>query len=181
MKKVFASLVAVVLMVSTVFVPSALAVTKSDLLAEAKKIPASKYVIVDAENLMKTIDITDEQAEQLMPILKKVGAALPADLGEDPFNYTKEQRNVVLSALSEACDVLDLTYTIDVKSVSKGGYTVSLFDKTGKKIYEYAGVVKKTDVDTNGMMGNIALAAGAVFLALALSSYVVLKKKALNQ
>lgn len=181
MKKTLVSVVAAGLLVGTVFAPSALAVTKTDLLEEAKKIPVSKYVIVDAENLMKKIDITDEQAEQLMPILKRCAEALPEDLGPEPSNYSSAQIQTVLDSLSEACDILDLTYNIDVKSASKNGFTLTLMDKTGEVIYTYSGVVKKTDVDGNQMAGNIALAAGALFLVAALGSYVVLRKKAVNQ
>ena len=91
MKKILAMLMAVVCVFS-MFAVSASALTKSDLLAEAAKSPVYKYVKVSVENAARTVEITEEQADQIMPIVKELVAILNVDKGEPGVHNIKEDK-----------------------------------------------------------------------------------------
>jgi hypothetical protein len=69
MKKIFTVLLAVVLL-SAMLIPAS-AATEEELLEEFKKISISRHLLTEVENLAATYDVTPEQGEKLMPLLKR--------------------------------------------------------------------------------------------------------------
>ncbi len=184
MKKLLVFVSVLVLLVSFLAVPVS-ATTKNDLLEEAAKSPVYHYVKVAVENAARTIEITDEQAAELLPIVQKAVAAVPEDHGATEGNggasyYTKEQFDTVMACIDEACEILDLTYAFEPTGSSDPNNSVifKVYDKDQKLIFEYDGdTVKKTsaaaEVDTR-----VIFVAAAAVLVVGVVALVVAKKRA---
>jgi len=183
MKKFIAVMMAAVLAVSVLAI-GVFAASKADLITEAAKSPIYKYVKVAVENAARTVEITDEQAEALLPIVKKAVAAVAADKGPTAKNdaaiYSDAEIAVVMDCIGEACDVLGYTYKMvpstNPKHVGDGVFMV--YDQNGKLVFQYDGdVVADTDAATT--VNTAALLAGATVLLVAgVAAIVVAKKRA---
>ena len=129
MKKILAMLMAVVCVFS-MFAVSASALTKSDLLAEAAKSPVYKYVKVSVENAARTVEITEEQADQIMPIVKELVAILNVDKGEpgvhnikeDKMYYTQAEVDAVMDCINRIAAILGYTAKMENKCSSIGNH-----------------------------------------------------------
>ena len=181
MKRIIAIMTAVMLLVSVLAV-SASATTKADLLTEAAKSPIYKYVKVAVENAARTVTITDEQAEQLLPLVKKAVAAVATDRGPTFANhdlfYTLGEHKVVMNCIDEACAILGWTYAFEDSHDPKhpNDHVFRVHDQTGKIIFEYDGDIvadtaAATETDTT------AIFVGAVSMLLAGAAAVAVSKK----
>lgn len=172
---------------------SASAYTQQDLLEEFATIPASHWVYADIEKLSATMPLTEEQCNQLWPLLQEVKALLPTDNGPSVYHgsnhdntgraYSAEVVARVLDLIREACKITGCTFvkslvpeqTHDIDIVFK------LYDSTGKLIFEYDGdLVKKTGAEQENALqaSEIGmLVAGVSFIALSAALAVVLAKK----
>ncbi len=181
MKRIVSFFAAVMLIVS-VFAVSASATTKADLIAEASKSPIYKYIKVAVENAARTIEITDEQAELLLPIVKRAVEAIPVDLGPTAKNenyiYTQEQINIILACVDEACAILGYTHTTEPSTDPKhiGDINNFIYNEEGKLIFQYDGdVVADTSAATE--TDTTELLIGAVALLIAGGAVLVVSKK----
>ncbi|MBE6678473.1 MAG: hypothetical protein E7597_06740 [Ruminococcaceae bacterium] len=168
---------------------TASAYTQEDLMEEFKTIPASHWVLADFENLSRTMRLTEEQCNQLWPILQEVKALLPTDNGPTVHAgtnngntgrmYSAEVVAQVMDHIRAACRITGCTF---VKSLVPNptheiDIVFKLYDSTGKLIFEYDGdLIKQTGTDVAGStstsspwylyggMGALILSlAGAVF------------------
>ena len=171
---------------------SASAYTQQDLLEEFATIPASHYVYADIENLSKTMELTEEQCNQLWPILQEVKALVPTDNGPSVYHgsnhgntgraYSAEVVAKVLDNIRAACKITGCTFvkslvpnpTHDIDIVFK------LYDSTGKLIFEYDGdLVEETGAEGKDISGAQMgmLAAGIGFLVISAGVAVYLGKR----
>ena len=190
MKKIIAALLTVAVLLCTFVVPS-FAATKADLLNEAAKAPIYKYVKAAVENAARNIEITEEQADQLMPLVKEAVALLSADNGPSMYdvkghkNYTDAQLNAVMNIIKKACDILGFTYTFSSAASTKGSeYHVGdiifkVFDKNGKLVFSYDGdlVADTSAVAETDSAAWVALTAASVVTLAAAAAFVFARKK----
>lgn len=184
MKKLISALLLVGLMLTVLCVP-AFATDKSDLLDEMAKSPVYKYISVAVENAARTVEITDEQAEKLLPIIQRAIAIVPADNGSTVYSsenglvYSYDQVQEVLGCINEVCAIMNYTYTFDSVSFKQhaGDIVFHLYDENGALIFSYDGdVVADTGLqDSNDSYG--LLAAGGALALLGVAVFVLLKKR----
>lgn len=184
MKKLIAIISAIVLLVGTATIGVS-AVTKADLFAEAAKSPAYKYVQVAIENAARTVEVTPEQAEQILPIVKRACEIIGNDEHPSAFSdehgllYTKEQINGVMACIDEICEIMRFTYKmVPVANPEHAGDgMLTVYDANGKVVFQYDGdAVADTDAATS--MDTALLFAGAgIMLALGAAAIAVSKKR----
>lgn len=181
MKKILAMLMAVVCVFS-MFAVSASALTKSDLLAEAAKSPVYKYVKVSVENAARTVEITEEQANQIMPIVKELVAILNVDKGEpgvhnikeDKMYYTQAEVDAVMDCINRIAAILG--YTAKIETIGYKNSILRVYDQNGKLVFEYDGdAVADTAAATT--VNTEMVAFGAVALLVAGAAALVVSKK----
>lgn len=185
MKKILVLISVLLLAVSVLALPVS-AATKSDLLEEAAKSPVYKYVKVAVENAARTVEITEEQADQILPIVQRAVAAIPEDNGPTFRNpgehhYTEEQLAIVMECIDEICEILGFTYEFvddDYAPMHDGDYIFTVYDQDGKIIFEYDGdAVKKTSAATE-IDTRVVLASAVVVLVIGVASLVLAKRRA---
>ncbi len=187
MKKIIAVLMSVMLLVGMLAMcVSAATVTKADLLNEAAKSPVYKYVKVSLENAAKNVEITDEQAETLLPIVQKAVAILDVDHGPTESNggksfYTQEQVDSVIECIDEACAVLGFTWKMTPKAngAFPGDGVFQVFDRNGKLVFDYDGdaVADTSAAPVSNAYTWVYLSVGTVLLVLGFAVLAVSKKR----
>lgn len=188
MKKIIAVLTSVMLLVGMLAMcVSAATVTKSDLLNEAAKSPVYKYVKVSLENAARNVEITNEQAEEILPIVQRAVAILNEDHGPTEANdashvfYTQEQADGVIECIDEVCAILGYTWKMTPKAnpVHPGDGIFQVFDQNGKLVYEYDGdaVADTSAAPVSNADTWVYLSVGTVLLALGLAALAVSKKR----
>lgn len=191
MKRYIALMLIAVIAISTFAMPlvamaqSEDKVTKSDLLEEMAKSPIYKYIKKKVENAARSIEVTDEQAALLMPIVKRGVALVPEDNGPGVFDkdkgllYSRETVKEVELCIADACKVMGFTYTFHSAPDPKhlGDITFFVYDQNGHIVFEYDGdTVAETGIDgittpsVGVLIGSIAL------IGLGIASFIVLKK-----
>ena len=193
MKKIITFLLMIVVL-SAMLVPAS-AATEEELMEEFKKASISKHLLTEVENLAATYDVTEEQGDALMELIKKVSAAFPEDKGpgyhnpdgyEDYFGevqrpYTEEQLNILMDAVADACEIVGFTYEFvpseDPKH--KADVTFVARDKDGRIAFQYDGdVIKKLGEIDGQKESNVPYLVGGIgILALAGIAIPVLKLK----
>lgn len=172
---------------------SASAYTQQDLLEEFATIPASHWVYADIEKLSDTMQLTEEQCNQLWPILQAVKELVPEDNGPTVYMgsnhnnagraYSVEVVAQVLDYIRAACKITGCTFVKSLvpEQTHEIDIVFKLYDKDGKLIFEYDGdLVKKTGAaDVGGISGSDIglLCGGAALVVLAGVACVVLTKK----
>ncbi len=191
MKKIITFLLAIVILSATL-VPAS-AATEEELLAEFKKISISRYILTDIENLAAVYDVTPEQGDQLMPLLKRAQEAFPEDLGpgyrnpeghesyfgSEIYPYTGEQHEIMMDIISEACDILGFTYYLRDSTLPMHNVDIVFVvkDTEGRIVFEYDGdlikrlgeVEEKNNSSTPFLVGGISAVVIAIVAAVALS------------
>lgn len=182
MKKIIA------LVLSTVIALSVLAIgvsatTKADLLTEAAKSPAYKYVQVAVENAAKTVNITDEQAAQVLPYVQHAVAALNMDNGPTLWHkdtnlmYGYDLAAIVEADIFAVCDILGYTYTFEDVANAKHAHDIifKVFNADGKLIFAYDGdLVADTSAASDA---TLYLVAAVALLGLGVTAVILTKKK----
>ncbi len=173
MKRIIVILLSAILMVGALVLPS-FAVNKADLIAEAAKSPVYKYVKVSVENAAKSVEITDEQAAQILPIIKKAVEAIGKDNGKSvvmpktaEVRYSQDKVDTVFECISEVCAIMGWSYKVTgvANPQHAGDIIFSVYDSNGRQIFSYDGDVV---ADTSAASGNSAViiaAAGALLIA----------------
>lgn len=169
------------------FIMPAFAATKSDLLNEAAKIPVYKYVKVAVENAARNIEITSEQADALMPLIKEAAQILNKDNGSSYYSkdgkylYTETQYKAIMDIINKACGILGFTYTVTpaAQQLHKNDIVFKVFDKSGKLIFTFDGdmVTDTSSVSSYDNTAWIALGTAASMCVLAGAAFVIAKRK----
>ena len=178
MKKVLLFVLAVAMFVAVTVVP-ALAYTKADLLTEGAKSPVYHHVKVAIENAAKTVEVTEDQANQIMPYVKHIVSLLPEDLGASAHNYPRETIDAVLADVDEICKILSLHYEFvpAANPAHEGDNDFTIYNEAGEKVFEFDGdAVAKTDAAPD--YSTVAVAVSGVALLFAgIAMFVVARKK----
>ena len=160
---------------------------------EFKTIPASHWVLADFENLSRTMRLTEDQCNQLWPLLQEVKALLPTDNGPTVHAgtnngntgraYSAEVVARVMDLIRAACRVTGCTF---VKSLVPNpthnmDIVFKLYDSTGKLIFEYDGdLIKQTGTDAAETAASVSpwyLYGGIGALAVSLAGTVFAGKR----
>ena len=184
MKKIIAVLLSAVLMVGALVLPS-FAVNKADLLNEAAKSPVYKYIKVAAENAAKSVEITDEQAAQILPLITKAVNAIGADNGKSvvmpktgEVRYSEQAVETVFDCIGQICAIMGWTYKVTPVANPQhvGDIIFTVYDANGRQIFSYDGDVV---ADTSAASDNSAviLAAAGVLLLAGVAAVVFSRKR----
>lgn len=183
MKRIIASILMLAVLASLLSV-SAFAVNKSDLLNEAAKSPVYKYVKVSVENAAKNVEVTDEQAAQLLPIVQKAVAIVDKDNGATVSsggkrNYTEAQVKGIFECIDQACAILDLHYTFAPSANPKfaGDGEFRVYDANNKMIFDYDGDAVADTAVEESTGSAVVLASGIVLLVAGIGAAYVAKKR----
>ena len=187
MKKTLLFVLVAVLLIAAAVVP-AYAATKADLLAEAAKSPVYHYVKVAVENAEKSVEITDAQADQIMPYVKHIVATLDKDNGPSvgdgkTASYSQATSAAVFADMDAICAILNYSYKLvpSQKPQHKDDSVLVVYNAQGKTILEYDGdVVAGTDAALNN---NTVVAAfvGVTALVSGLAMLVVARRKLVRE
>ena len=147
MKKVLSAILCAVVLLTTFVLPT-FATTKNDLVTEAAKSKLYQYVKVSVENAIRTLNITDAQAESLLPIVKSAVAITNKYSDTTVYNDTQGQvysdadLSAMLNYVDQACAILNISYTVSpVSGTSKhtGDIIYKFYDNSGNLIVSYDG------------------------------------------
>lgn len=155
------------------FSVSAAQYTKDDIVAKISESVIYKYIKGDIANLVRTVDATPEQLNQLYGVAERFAALKLTDNGGSASEYTRAETDAVLELIDEACSILGYTYTFEAsaKPQHKNDLVFKVFDANGKAVYIFDGdIVKQTGFDSTATIVTIsllgcALVAAAAFIA----------------
>lgn len=169
MKKLIAMLVLCVLMMSlvaSVTVSAAPPTPKERIvMALRENLPpayGTKW-IPTAENVLRQIPVSEEQADTVIACILRCRSVITKDKGESLHNYTRSEVTYVVGQFDEACAALGLHYTVstskDPKHANDMVYTI--YTASGKKLADLDGdLVRKTNTaESNVNYVYVALAA----------------------
>lgn len=177
MKKVL-SLLMVCLLVTAftamAIVPASAASAKEDIVASLKEHISADLLnkhLPAVENILQQLEITDEQAAQVIECIEAADAAV-GDLHYSLHGFTTEERVAIVEQLNKVCKILKMHYEIEVSEDPKHiGDDVAVFYKEdGTKLADVDfDVVRKTntpiEMDVMYVVLAIVLMAGAVVAA----------------
>ncbi len=155
------------------------ATPKEDIVAAVKEAMPDKYeerYLPMVENVLSQIEVTAEQAEEVIGYIDAAKAAIKEDKGASLSEYSSEEVNAVLDNFGAACTTLGLTYELkDAEDPNhKGDIDCIVYLADGTKVGAVDGDgVKKTDVAET----NVALFVALGALALAAAGAAVYGKK----
>lgn len=162
---------------------SASAYTQEDLLEEFKTIPASHWVLADIENLSRSMRLTEDQCNQLWPILQEVKALVPEDNGPSVYHgsnhgntgraYSAEVVAQVLDCIRAACRITGCTFvkTLVPNPTHEIDIVFKLYNSEGVLIFEYDGDLiqqtggDETEVDSSVSPWLLICGIGALLVA----------------
>lgn len=119
MKKVLCIAIALVLAVAAFAVPVSAATPKEELAASVKAAIPKGYndlFVATVDNVLKQIDVSKEQADQVIAIINETTAKVK-DKGSSLHEYTKDEVSYILAQFGKACSVLNLTYKVVAKKM----------------------------------------------------------------
>jgi len=184
MKKFLAISLTVILAIG-LFAIGTSAATKSEILEEAAKSPVYHWVQITIEDAARSVEITEEQGDLIMPHVQAIVAAVPEDLGPTAHVYPKDQVETVMHHLAEICDILN--YRLAYEEVHHtdldhaGDIVVRIYNSEGQLVVEYDGDdLKQTDVAEENSAW-IWLAVGSAFVLAAAAVLVITKKRGLAE
>lgn len=178
MKKIAVLTLTLILLLGAVvgtFSVSAATHTKQDLVDKVSESAIYKYISSDVKNLVRNVDLTDEQLDKLYNIAERFVALDLTDKGADADKYTSDEVQSVLALIDEACTSLNYTYTLTPSADPKhaGDVVLKVFDASNKQVYSRdADVVNKTGADQTALFVTLALCGVAL-----LAGAVVVKTK----
>ena len=178
MKKIIALLLATVVSLSAFVLPAS-AATKADLIEAASAAAAYKYVKASLENAARSIEVTEAQADQLLPLVQEAAALFPVDKGPTLHEYGQDTVDAFLDLVDQACAIINYSWTFDGKTnaIHSGDGILRVYDASGKLVYEYDGDYV---TDTSGTPSNstwVVLSIGALISLVAGAAFVIARKK----
>lgn len=185
MKKKISSVVLALVLIAAMFVSSASAATKADLIAAIQNddiLGNYEHVVNSVVNQMDNFDFTSEQCDYLLEKFSEAKAimAVEGDQGQSAHEYSDETITAITDLVAEVVTELGYTHTYEYTKnnpLHDGDIVFRVYDNNGFVVFEYDGdVVKHTDeamVSNNGKIsayvaigGGVALLAVAVFFAI---------------
>lgn len=181
-KRALALMVISIIAVFSTF--SAFAAPADDIVATAKECIPSAYeslYLTTFEGALSRIDITQDQANQVVDVLKTTKAKVPTDKGHSLHLYTDAERQAMVDCFKNCCEILKLTYKVEVKNSNEADHkadeVVYVYDSNNQLIATIDGdAVKKTDVSSDVTTQQILLIVAASALVLSAAALFVCKK-----
>ena len=184
MKK-FIKVIAVSLALVSILCVSAFAATPQEDVINAIEaaVPAELFAEYEValENLAKQVPVDENQAKEIIAIIKEVTAKVDLAKVEHLADLTAADREYVLDKLDAACAIADVTYTLTLSNTPdiKSDVVVNFFYEN-KSIGAFdSHEVKKTGGED--YPAATALVLGGVVLALAAVAFVGSKKFVLSK
>ena len=142
MKKIV-SVICIVVMLLSVCALTVSANPKDDIMAAVDaNVPADvvAFFRTQAVNILNQINVTDEQAAQVIAIVKEAGPRVKSG-SFTLHKYGEEDTSYFLAKFDQVCTILGLTYKFGAKKnpVHKSDDFVYLYDASGKLIAELDG------------------------------------------
>lgn len=190
MKRVIATILTAVVLLTTLALPS-FAVTKADIIAECEKSPVYKYVKSAVENAATKVEITDEQAAQILPLVQQGVALLSEDNGPTHFSadggvmYPDEVTNGVMDIIDEICKILGFTWkwvnaaTIKGEQYHANDNVFVVYDQNGNIVFMYDGdyITDTSAATTVPTAAWVAIGSAAALTVAAGAAFIVARKK----
>lgn len=173
MKKVLSLCVACLLLVGMMAcagVSVSAATPKEEIIAAAKAALPDAYeakYLPTLENVLSQIDVTAEQADEVIAAIAKAKEAIKTDKGDSLSEYTTAEREAVLAQLDVACASLGITYKlVDAENPAhEADMDCKIYNAAGKEIGSVDADIKKTNAPDMtafaALVAMLALAAGA--------------------
>jgi len=183
--KNFLKVIAVSLVIVSMFCVSAFAATPQERIIEAieASVPTELYKAheIELDNLAKQVPVTDQEADAIIAIIEEVTATVELDSVNHLADLSESEREYVLAKMDEACTMVHVTYTItESTSPEIAGDAVINFYYEGQKIGDFdTHEVKKTGGEEYPAATVLAIGAGV--LALAAVAFVCTKKFVLSK
>ncbi len=151
---IFLSALLIMSMSAGAFTVSAKQYTKDDLVTLVSTTGIYKHLKGDIKNLVRTIDVTDEQLSKLYVVGEKLVKLNLTDKGHHGHDYNSAEVASVLRLIDEACDILNMHYTFIPSKDEKHArdFVFTLYDANNKIVYSYDGDVVKKTGDTNPVL-----------------------------
>ena len=111
MKKIAVLTLTLILLLGAVvgtFSVSAATRTKQDIVDKVSESAIYKYISADVKNLVRNVDLTDEQLDKLYNIAERFVALGLTDKGASADKYTSDEVQSVLALIDEACRILNM-------------------------------------------------------------------------
>lgn len=190
MKRVIAMILTAVVLLSTLALPS-FAVTKADILAECEKSPVYKYVKAAVENAAKKVEITDEQAALIFPLVQRAVQILDTDNGPTHYSaeggvmYPDAVTDEVMDIIDQICKILGFTWkwinaaTIKGEQYHKNDNVFVIYDQNGNIIFQYDGdyITDTSAATTVPTAAWVAISSAAALTVAAAAAFIVARKR----
>lgn len=190
-KKFFAVVLALVLMMA-MFVSSASAATKADLISAIQNddiLSNYEHVVNSVVNQMDNFNFTSDECDYLLQKFNEAKAIMAAegDKGQSAHEYSEETIEAITDLVAEVVTELGYTYTYvpSQNPLHVGDIVFQVFDGNGHIVFEYDGdLVKHTDEmaasNTGKISAFVAVGGGVALLAVAVF-FAVKGKKNINE
>lgn len=132
-----------------------------------KTVTVPDNYLVQAENYLNTIDLTAEQATDILAAVDEAKAYVKANSITSLEAMTRAQKEAILSYAQKAASVVGLKVTIT------GGKQVIITDASGKTVTTFEAAIKVTGGQAD--FTNAIIAGVAVLMVLAAAAYATRK------
>ena len=150
-------------------VATALAAPNDDMIQALKDAKIPSTYIIQAENYLKTRELTQAEANTAITQVKKAADIMEKAGTKDLTKLSNADKQQILAIVVDAGAANGIT--ISIKKGSNGTYTISGADSTGKEVINFSSKeVKQTGSN------DILLLLGAVFMIAAAGSIFAIKR-----
>lgn len=154
-------------------VATALAAPNDDVIQALKDAKIPETYIIQAENYLKTHELTEEEVNAVMAHVEKAVEIMEKSGTKDITKLTVEDKKQILELVADAGEAIGIS--VSVKKNSDGTYTVAGTDSTGNEVVNFT----TNEVKQTGINYMVLLAGIAVIIAAA-GSYFLIKKNVVS-
>ncbi len=179
MKKTLLMILSVLMIASLIVSVSAADDASAKVLEKFKEVCPEKYYDIylgQAENILNSVEITDEQANELVAILNDANS-IYVDKGASLEAYNSTEQAKAIEYFKEACDILDVTAVMEnnTSTAHEGDAYYKIYKNDGTLIGTVDGDPVKVTGGTSESFTMVFF--GIAALAAAVASAVVIKKR----
>ncbi|MBR6529982.1 MAG: LPXTG cell wall anchor domain-containing protein [Clostridia bacterium] len=158
------------------------AATRKDVLDLAKETIPAEYNTyhIWAENILGQYDLSEEEWDEVLALLKETAAVFTEDNGKSLHQYTGDKQKFALSVLDKFCEITGSTYIVRTAAnpKHKGDNEVLLYKADGALVALIDGDLTP---DTTGEAdGTLWLVLSATLITLAGAAFFVVRRRESN-
>jgi ABC-type transport system substrate-binding protein len=169
LKKRLALILALALIISLGTVATSFAASNDDLIQALKDAKIPETYIIQAENYLKTRELTEDEANAVIANIEKAVEIMEEAGTKDITKLSAESKKEIIELVSDSGEAIGITVTID--KLSDGTYSVVGTDSTGNEVVNFtSNEVKQTGIDYTILF--------AGFILIIASSFFFIKKRA---